>query len=308
MWVHRPLGPVLVFGEVLFDHFENGKRLGGAPFNYAFHMHKLGFPVYFISRVGDDAEGREIFEFARRHEFPTEGIQVDPDHATGAVQVSMDSQGGHKFEILPDRAYDYIELDPYVQKLLNEDIPLVYYGTLAQRNSVSAETLKAILKKLGSKSTFLLDINLRAPFYSRDLVESALKSCDVLKLNMDELKEIKGLLGIDTPLLEMARYLEERYRLGLVCVTNGSKGCYLIETGTTKIFECKPDDSATVIDSVGAGDAFSAMLSAGYLAGWPKQTVLERACLFATGICGIQGALPEDDAFYEPFEFQFQRK
>jgi len=307
MWVHRPLGPVLVFGEVLFDHFESGKRLGGAPFNYAFHMHKLGFPVYFISRVGDDAEGREILDFARRHGFPTEGIQVDPDHKTGGVTVAQNGRGGHQFEIMPDRAYDYIELEPYVQKRLQEDIPLVYYGTLAQRNSVSRETLAAILKQLGAKSTFLLDINLRAPFYDRERVDSALKSCDVLKLSLEELKEIKNLLGIDKPLPEMARYLGDRYRLGLLCVTHGSKGCHIVEAGTRKVFDCKPDDSATIIDTVGAGDGFSAMLSAGYLAGWPKQSMLERACLFATGICEIQGALPEDEAFYEPFQFQFQK-
>ncbi|CAI2717890.1 PfkB family carbohydrate kinase [Nitrospina watsonii] len=301
MRVHRPYGPVLVMGEVLFDKFENGKRLGGAPFNYAFHLHKMGFPVHFISRVGDDAEGREILEFARQHNFPTAGIQVDAEHPTGAVTVTRDAERGHKFEILADRAYDYIEIDPYLQKRFRDEIPFAYFGTLVQRNHVSRETLKEIHKKLGSKSTFLLDINLRAPHYNRDVIEDSLKHCDILKASRDELQIIKDQLGIDKTLWELPRYLAERYKLGFVCVTNGGKMSYIFETGTRKVFECMPDNTAEVIDTVGAGDGFSATLSAGYMANWPKQAMLEWACMFATGLTRIEGALPQDDSFYEPY-------
>ncbi|MGP0566423.1 MULTISPECIES: PfkB family carbohydrate kinase [unclassified Nitrospina] len=301
MRVHRPYGPVLVMGEVLFDKFESGKRLGGAPFNYAFHLHKMGIPVHFISRVGDDAEGREILEFARSHGFPTGGIQIDPHHPTGEVTVRPDSSNGHRFEILPDRAYDFIEVDVYLQKRFRDDIPLAYFGTLIQRNGKSRETLQEIQKKLGLKSTFLLDINLRAPFYDRDVIENSLKNCDILKANRHELQEIKKLLAIDKTVAELPRYLAERYKLGLVCVTNGNKTSVIFETGNRNPFQCTPDDSYEIVDSVGAGDGFSSMLSLGYLASWPLQTVLERACVFATGLCGVQGALPGDDKFYQPY-------
>ena len=100
---HRPLGPVLVIGEVLFDQFTDHRRLGGAPFNLAFHLHQMGIPVKFISRVGDDNAGREILEFADQHGFPTEGIQIDPDHPTGEVRVTLDASGIPEFEILPGR-------------------------------------------------------------------------------------------------------------------------------------------------------------------------------------------------------------
>ncbi|CCQ92115.1 putative Fructokinase [Nitrospina gracilis 3/211] len=301
MRVHRPYGPVLVMGEVLFDKFESGKRLGGAPFNYAFHLHKMGIPVHFISRVGDDAEGREILEFARNHGFPTEGIQIDPHHPTGEVTVNSDSSNGHRFEILPDRAYDFIEVDVYLQKRFRDDIPFTYFGTLIQRNGKSRETLHEIQKKLGWKSTFLLDINLRAPFYDRDVIENSLKNCDILKANRHELQEIKRLLDIDKTVAELPRFLAERFKLGLVCVTNGSKASVIYETGNREPFYCTPDDSMEFVDSVGAGDGFSSMLSLGYMASWPLQTVLERSCVFATGLCGLEGALPGDDKLYQPY-------
>ena len=301
---HRPLGPVLVFGEVLFDQFPDHRRLGGAPFNYAFHLHQMGIPVKFISRVGNDDAGKEILEFARQHDFPTDGIQIDPDHPTGEVRVTLDASGVPEFEILPDRAFDYIAINPHIESLWDQEIPFIYFGTLIQRHTVSAQTLKKILETFYSRSTLMSDLNLRAPFYNREVVEFSMGIGDLIKISDGELREIKNLLQIPTSQNGLIQHLLEKFKLGFICITRGREGSELFVNGDPNPIGCPAIESAEVVDTVGAGDAYTAMLTAGYLASWPRQSMLEQATRFASMICSIPGALPEDKQFYREFRFR----
>ncbi len=301
MQLKTPLGKVLVFGEVLFDKFPNRTSLGGAPFNYAFHLHHLGIPVRLISRVGEDEPGREILDRLQKVGLFAEGVQVDTIHPTGEVKVTLNDRGVPEFNILPERAYDYIEFDSCIETLTREEISLVYFGTLAQRFSTSAETLDKICKVLVSRSTFVLDINLRSPFYTPEVIQSSLQNCGILKINEDELATIKETLRIDSSAENLPRYLLDTYKLDFLCVTKGEEGSELYEAGNNISFYCPALPPKKVVDTVGAGDAFCAMLTAGYLAGWPKQTLIEKATEFASRICEIPGALPENREFYKPY-------
>ena len=301
---HRPLGPVLVFGEVLFDQFPDHRRLGGAPFNYAFHLHQMGIPVKFVSRVGSDDAGKEILEFARQNDFPTEGIQVDPDHPTGEVRVTLDSSGVPKFDILPERAFDYIVLNPHIESLWDQEIPFIYFGTLIQRHTVSAQTLKKILETFYSRSTLMSDLNLRAPFYNREVVEFSMNIGDLIKISDGELHEIKSLLQISASRNGLIQHLLEQFGLGFICITRGREGSELFVNGDPNRVRVPAIENVEVVDTVGAGDAYTAMLTAGYLASWPRQSMLEQATRFASRICGIPGALPEDKQFYQELRFR----
>lgn len=295
--------PVIVLGEVLFDIFPQEKCLGGAPFNFAFHLHCLGVPVIFISRVGEDALGRAILDFAGKHDFPAEGIQIDPGHSTGEVQVTFDASGSHTFEILQDRAWDYIERNSYLNELLQGRPPLVYFGSLAQRNAVSFETIRDVLKAFSHRSTLFMDLNLRPPFYNRDIIEHSLRFCDILKVSGEELDELKGILDLEklSAPVQFISHLHEEYKIKWLCVTKGEGGSELYEAGTAGPILQPVHPPECVADTVGAGDAFSAMLACGFLKNRPTPSILESASLFASKICGIKGALPVDRNFYLPF-------
>lgn len=285
----------------MFDIFPGERCLGGAPFNFAFHLHCLGAPVIFVSRVGEDELGKSILDFARRYDFPIEGIQLDSQHATGEVKVSLDSRGSPKFEILTDRAYDYIECDSLLKGLNTP--PLVYFGTLAQRNTVSRRTIRATLESFSGRSTLFLDLNLRAPFYTRGIIESSLELCDVLKVSGEELDELRRILelpGSGGP-RAVVGHLQKTYQIDRVCVTRGEAGSEWYRAGTPGPVAQRAHSPKSVRDTVGAGDAFSAMLAFGLLRNCPDSLTLERASLFASKICTIKGALPKDKEFYTLF-------
>lgn len=296
----------VVFGEVLFDIFPEGKCLGGAPFNFAFHLHGLGVPVAFVSRVGGDELGRNILDYARDRGFPVEGIQIDPSHATGEVQVSLDALGNPEFKILRDRAYDYIERNAFVNSLVDQEPSLIYFGSLAQRNSVSARAIQNCLRTFSGRSTLFMDLNLRAPFYDRDVIESSLEFCDILKVSGEELEALKTILelGNDASHRDIVNRIQSQYKIQWTCVTKGSGGSELYEAGTSAPIVQPARAPERIQDTVGAGDAFSAMLAFGFLHNWPKPSTLERASLFASKVCSIKGALPKDMDFYLPFRVE----
>lgn len=303
MRLKTPLDPVLVFGEVLYDTFPDRKYLGGAPFNYAYHLHHMGIPTRLISKVGGDKPGQDILERLQKIGFPIDGVQLDIIHLTGEVEVNPDAPGGPEYNILPDRAYDYIDYDPYIETLISQEISLVYFGTLAQRHSASAETLKKIFKVLASRSTFMIDFNLRYPYFTSEVIQSSLQQCDILKINSAELAAVKESLKLTVSLSDLPRYIIDTYQVGFVCVTKGEEGSDLYEAGSRLSFHCPGLPSEKIVDTIGSGDAFSAMMTACYLAGFPRQSQIEKATEFASRICEIPGALPEDLEFYKPYRF-----
>lgn len=277
----------LIVGEVLFDQFEDGTSvLGGAPFNVAWHLQGFGMSPLFVSRVGDDENGRAVLAAMERWDMRTDGIQVDGHRPTGVVRVELDD-GQPKFTILPDQAYDYIDVAAGMDALGDVSAMLVYHGTLATRAPVSRDAVTTLRNRL--KAPAFVDLNLRAPWWDHTLVWHALRGARWVKLNEDELRIVADReVNHDSTPMEIATNVAGKYGFELLIVTRGSAGAFAVtESG---IVETKPVPVSTLVDTVGAGDAFSAVTIMGLIQGWPISTTLQRAAEFAAQICGNRGA------------------
>lgn len=297
----KPTAPILVVGEVLFDVFADSRVIGGAPFNFACQLHSLGFETCFASAVGNDTEGREILEFMASKGMQTDGVKRDHERKTGEVIVTLDGDGVPEYDILEDRAWDRIGLTPAVESLLDGEIALVCYGSLAQRSALSREAIGRILDRIGPDTVKVCDLNLRQHYYSRSLVEQCVRNADILKLNEDELEVVKELFDYDGE--DFAGHLIEAYSLLCLCVTLGAKGSrlYLPDDRSIEHAIGKNRLPGDLKDTVGAGDAFTAMLCAGFLKRHSWSDVVNRASRFAAALCTVRGALPEGEDFYTSF-------
>lgn len=295
------MSPVLrpvVFGEVLFDLFPGGHRvLGGAPFNVAWHLSGFGFNPLFLSRIGMDSDGDLILEKMSCWGMDVSGVQRDPLHPTGRVEVSI-RNGEPSFAIPPDQAYDFVEFYAIRQLLENTDASVLYNGTLALRHTTSEQALIRIQDLL--QTAVFVDFNLRAPWWTNEIVERQLKRARWAKMNETELHLIseERISGKDS--IERACQLRERYGLDVLIVTMGANGAR-IHLPDHQSYSRKPE-RIEIEDTVGAGDAFSAVFLAGQMHGWSPEVSLQRAVEFASAVCGIQGAIPESRAFYSRFK------
>jgi fructokinase len=291
---------VLVIGEILFDVFPDYRRLGGAPFNFAYHLKNFGFNVRFISRIGMDDAGKEILHRLELAGFNLDDMQIDDVHPTGSVKVKLDKNGAPQFDIISEVAYDYIEFIPeYHANLINE-ARIIYFGSLVQRSEAGYENLQAFISRSASKKLNFYDINLRPGCYSNDIIAKSLLKTDILKLNTDELEKLMQMRSLKMENEKFVDYLMETHSIHTVSLTKGELGSDLFTNHGS--FSADSADIMKVVDSVGAGDAYAAMLAAGMLKNWPPQEILERAALFASRICEIKGAIPESSSFYEPFK------
>ena len=281
----------LIFGEVLFDCFPDGGRvLGGAPFNVAWHCQAFGLDPVFISRVGDDALGQQVLSAMRDWGMDTAAVQQDQQHATGVVQVEF-VDGEPSYDIVENSAWDFIDtaaLPPTAGD------GWLYHGSLAMRQSTSAEALQAIR---GSGRSLFVDVNLRPPWWQLDRLAGVIDNVQLLKLNLDELLQLVP--GAASTEQAMGQLMEQR-GLELLVVTRGAQGVIAQVAGEpAQTFAPRP--AAHVVDTVGAGDAFSSVLLLGQHRGWSLQDSVLRAQAFASAIVGIQGATINDRAFYQPF-------
>ena len=282
----------LIFGEVLFDCFPDGREiLGGAPFNVAWNLQAFGLRPLFISRIGDDSQGKLIMEKMKDWSMDTSCLQVDPAYPSGKVQIKL-TNGEPHFAILPNQAYDYIA--PPL-RAVKDRVSFLYHGSLALRNDVNRFTLTG-LKRDYSCPVFV-DVNLRKPWWSTKTVLPLLEDATWLKLNEDELD---ALLPGEGSLEQRCRKVLERYTLEAVFVTRGEKGAAAL-TGDNRFFSIEPRENITIVDTVGAGDAFSSVLLLGLMNDWPLNTILERAQDFASAIVGQRGAITQDEKFYQTF-------
>ena len=296
---------ILVVGEILFDVFPNYRRLGGAPFNFAYHLRNFGFDVRFISRIGIDDAGKEILHRLELSGFDLDDIQVDDVHPTGRVNIQLDKRGTPQFDIISDVAYDYIEFIPEYHSELTRDAQLVYFGSLVQRSQTGYGNLQAFISASASETLKFYDINLRPGCYNNTIIEKSLLKTDILKLNMEELEKLRPMLSFKHHNHAFIQYLLEEYSLSTVSLTKGELGSDLFTKQGS--FSSELIRAIRVVDSVGAGDAYAAMLSAGILKNWQPEALLEQASLFASRICEIKGAIPESPTFYEPFRPLFGR-
>jgi fructokinase len=294
---------ILVIGEILFDIFPNYRRLGGAPFNFAYHLKNLGFNVRFISRIGMDDTGKEILHRLELAQFNLDDIQIDDTHPTGTVKVKLDQSGTPQFDIISDVAYDYIKFVPEYHSALTNAAQMIYFGSLVQRSKAGCENLQTFLSLGASETSNFYDINLRPGCFNNAIVEKSLQKTHILKLNADELEKLKQMLALKIDNEEFVYHLMETRSIKSVSLTKGESGSDLFTVHGS--FTSKPAEAIKVVDSVGAGDAYAAMLAAGLLKKWRPEEILERASLFASRVCEIKGAIPESANFYEPFKALF---
>lgn len=289
---------ILSIGEILYDHFPDGKRIGGAPFNVAYHLHHLGTECLLLTRVGKDADGKDLLSFLRRHRFPVKWIQTDSKYPTGKVEVQFDEEKNHQFDILPDRAFDHIQPTKKLEKwILQPELSLIYFGTLAQRTESGFQAMQHILTRKSLRTKCLYDINLRKEGYTFHAVIQSLKHADIVKCNREELQTLKSMLDSSWKDARFIFDLMQQYDIEIFALTRGGEGSDVFLENNQ--FSHGPAPSTPIVDTVGAGDAYSTILALGYLRKWEPTLILEQASLFSQKICAIPGAIPEDPSFYD---------
>ncbi len=310
---------VLVFGEVLFDYFEDQSSvLGGAPFNIAWHLQQFGLHPVMVSKIGNDSLGNLVLAAMDELAMDKSGLQVDASYPTGRVQVTV-NQGEPSYEILANQAYDFI--DP-PELSFEPPFKLLYHGSLALRNQYSRDTLNKLVEQ--SQLPVFVDINLRAPWWQASLVTNILKRATWVKLNREELFLIaaendhnnKG----NDPNLEKIRHHEKHFDLDecielflksypckVLIVTLGEEGALAVDAEGRR-YQVAPQGKPALVDAVGAGDAFASVSILGQLLNWPIKITLERAQAFASATLNIKGALSKEKSFYQPFldQWEFQ--
>ncbi len=285
----------LSIGEILFDQFPEYRRIGGAPFNVAAHLSSLGLKTAFVSRVGEDDDGKKLKSVVSSYGLDPEFIQTDPMHPTGKVNVTLDEKGNAHFEICRGVAYDFLEITEKAKRAVSQ-ADLVYFGSLIQRTEHGFKTVHDLLSMRKPSALTLCDINLRPGCYSEKIIRETLKKIDILKLNRDELEEVSRLLSGPKKEREILDWLMETYRLQMISLTADADGSSL---KTHKgFYTTKPETSVKIKDTVGAGDAYASIVAAGSLLHWQPEKILKTASRFAGKICTLEGALPESSDFY----------
>jgi len=290
---------IALFGEVLADVFPDQTVLGGAPYNVARHLRAFQQHPMLISRVGDDALKQQLFAELSLRDIDTAGIQLDPTHPTGQVTVHIEHDT-HRFEINPNQAYDYIDASLATRTSLSTQPNIAYFGSLIQRNSMSRAALETFLNN--TVCTKFLDINLRQPWYNKPIIEYSLQHANIVKVSEEELAMIAQMLALNSQSdKEHAATLIQKFNLTTLYVTCGEHGAWTTLPSSEKSEIEGQKLGSTLIDTVGAGDAFSAICILGSLYNWPTERTLQRANSFATALCTIRGAAPETTDFYLPF-------
>lgn len=290
-------GRPVIFGEVLFDCFPDGQAvLGGAPFNVAWHLQGFACSPLMISSVGADVHGDKVRATMCQWGMDDSGLQCSEHYPTGQVSVHF-RDGQPSYDIVTNQAYDHINLPAALASMEGRQVALIYHGSLALRKASSQQTLDALLAETGTP--IFLDLNLRAPWWETSLLEKILQRATWVKLNDEELCEVTGHPLTGGPELQSyAKGLFERCRLERLIVTLGAQGAFVLSN--EGIAKGQPVPVTNIIDTVGAGDAFSAVTIMGILKGWPIQHTLDRALAFASAICQQRGATAQNTDLYQP--------
>ncbi|RKS99736.1 carbohydrate kinase family protein [Flavobacterium sp. 123] len=275
------------FGEVLWDIFPTHKKIGGAPLNVSLRMNSIGVNTTMISRIGDDDNGKDILSFLNDQAVATDLIQITGEYKTGAVQVMINEKGNASYDILYPSAWDKIIETEMMDKAVAEADAFVF-GSLACRDEVTRATLNKLLEKANYK---IFDVNLRAPYYTIDVLNELMLKADFIKLNDEELREISRELGSTYNSFEQnIKFLAEKTNTKQVCVTKGEFGAVLYSNDK---FYYNSGYFIKVVDTVGAGDSFLASLIVKLLRGKSPQKALNYACAIGALVAGHEGANPQ---------------
>ena len=278
---------VICFGEVLYDVFPTHRKIGGAPLNVAIRMASLGINTQIISRVGNDKIGKELIQFIEENGVDTSSIQIDETFPTGEVIVKLDSKGSASYTINYPVAWDKIACVPEDEINVKKADALIF-GSLVCRDSVSHQSLLEIINY--SKYT-VFDVNLRAPFYTKELLINLMMQADFIKFNDDELYEISEYMNSPYNSLEQnIRFISEKTNTKHICVTKGNHGAVLYYDG--KLYY-NSGYKINVVDTVGAGDSFLASLLAKLLLGNDPQNAIDFACAMGALVAQSEGANPK---------------
>lgn len=316
----RPPSIVLV-GEALVDVFPDREVVGGAPFNVARNLAALGAPVTMVTRVGDDAYGRRIADEYARFGIDPVGLQLDATRRTGLVHVESE-RDGHRLRVAPDVAWDALDATSALDATHRVSPQAIYFGMLAQRSVTSRDAILRCVAEQTEAPRFL-DLNLRvdgddenlSAAIAADFVSASLALADVVKVNTDELAALLAWFVTGLPdgaaiahsdarssagraVEQVAvRRLIERFALQCLVVTRGAEGCTAYDGHGERVADAGAV-AVDVVDTVGAGDAFAAVLLLGLTHGWQVPLTVERASAFASAVCTLRGAVADDDAFY----------
>lgn len=276
-------------GELLWDILPDGKKLGGAPGNFAYHASQFGFKSEIVSAIGKDKLGDEIIENLEEKSLSSMCERID--YPTGSVQVTLDDNGVPIYDIKENVAWDNIPFTPELEELAKNTIALSF-GSLAQRNVVSRDTINQFLDAMPDETGRykIFDINLRQGFYTRETICTSMEKCNVLKINDEELVAISrmfGYPGID--LQDKCWILIAKYKLDMLILTCGVNGSYVFTPGNVS-FVATPE--VEVADTVGAGDSFTATFIASLLRGEGIKEAHLKAVRVSAYVCTQHGAMP----------------
>lgn len=285
---------ITCFGEVLWDIFPSGSRAGGAPFNVAYHVHKMGTDVAVLSRTGNDDLGNSLRKKISGWNISTDFLQRDNDHPTGTVIARIDEHNEAIYDIVDQVAWDYIEFLPIHKNLVSNAKALIY-GSLSSRNEKTRETLLQLLNVAKLK---IFDVNLRAPFIDKDLIKILLNHADIVKMNSSELKQITAFSGLEFDTEDKAvQFIKNEHNIKEVVLTKGSYGAsYFTDSWKYSL----PALPITIADTVGSGDAFLAGFISGRIRNEHPEKILTRAMAMGAFITSQEGACPDYD--YSDFE------
>lgn len=280
---------IIGMGEVLWDVLPEGKKLGGAPCNFAYHVSQFGLDSRAVSAIGDDQLGKEIIRNLDEKDVKYH-IDTVP-YPTGTVQVELDGDGVPQYEIKENVAWDNI---PYTARLesLAEDTKAVCFGSLAQRNVVSRNTINRFLDAIPAENDPLVvfDINLRQGFYTKEIICNSMERCNILKINDEELVVISRLFGYPgIDLQDKCWILLGKYNLRMLILTCGINGSYVFTPGNVSF---QPTPKVEVADTVGAGDSFTAAFIASVLKGESVEDAHRKAVEVSAYVCTQNGAMP----------------
>ncbi len=284
----NPTFKVAGIGEILWDVFPDAQRLGGAPANFAFHCHQLDAHAFPISALGADELGELARSELANKGVDTSYVQESFAWPSSRVLVARNAQGKPEYDILEDVAWDHLQLTDALVRLA-PTIDAVCFGVLSQRSEESRTTIQSFLDRMPTSAIKIFDINLRQSYFSKELVESCLKRATVLKLSDEELPQLAEYFALDGTAIEQLTALHEQFSLDAVAYTCGGEGSILLRGNEIAVH---PGCKVEVVDSVGAGDSFTAALCMGLLSGWPLYEVNQFANRVAAHVCSQEGATP----------------
>ena len=279
---------VVGLGEVLWDMLPEGRKIGGAPVNFAYHAGQFGIDTMAVSAIGNDKLGEDtIAEMNGKH---LNHIFPSVPYPTGSVQVNLDEKGVPAYDIKENVAWDNIPFTNEIESVARS-CRAVCFGSLAQRNAVSRNTIRKFIESTPSGCIRIFDINLRQNFYTSNVIHDSLEHCNILKINDEEIMLVSRMFNYDSSNIEnVCRTIMEDFSLEMVILTCGTKGSYIFTKGGVSFM---PTPKVNVADTVGAGDSFTGSFCAAILRGLPVAEAHKKAVEVSAYVCTQNGAMPE---------------